>query len=258
MEARSPERAILLLAGRGRRLGELTAEIPKCLLDVGGVSILERSLLALSEAGFREAILVVGYGSKAIRAFAGSHFGGLQIRYVENERFGETNTAYSLWLARDYFDTPIALIEGDIVFDSPVLDALRSSAGARSAWAGVPISAGLDEGILLQPGRSMRLERVELVRDPETRTADLTHKCAGIQFLDSDLASSMAAALDTAVTEGGERVFADLVLGGLLDRYYVSVCSVAEQRWAEVDDVADLETASALFARPSSGRKTGT
>ena len=92
----STKRAILLLAGRGRRLGRLTADRPKCMVQVAGVPILERALRTLGRVGVSELVLVVGYRQDQIRKSIGTTFENMDVRYVSNELHAETNTAYSL------------------------------------------------------------------------------------------------------------------------------------------------------------------
>lgn len=244
---RTPKRAILLLAGAGRRLGALTEDRPKCLVEVEGASILERSLRALAGHGVEEAVLVVGYRSDRVEAFAGGTLEGMRLSYVRNEAYAETNTAYSLWLARESLDERVLLLEGDILFDPAALERLCSAAGEDSAWAANPVGPRRNEGILLGTSAEGRIDRVTLVRNPETRDAGLTHKCGGIQSLSASMARALATRLDEVVPDGGRRVFADLVLGELLHIEPVRLCSLAGTPWAEIDDPLDLARARSAF-----------
>lgn len=248
------ERAILLLAGRGRRLGAHTDDRPKCMVAVGGVPILERTLRTLAASGIREVVLVVGYRWEQIEAFTLSRRFGLRIRWVVNEAHATTNTAYSLWLARAWLDRSVLLLEGDIVFDREVAWRVLAWPG-DSAWAVVPVEPGRDEGILLGTDASDSVNEVALIREPGLRGPGLIYKCAGIQRLSVSAAALFAERLNGAVDAGRAKVFADLVLGELLDRTRIRACSLQGCRWAEVDDVADLDRARALFdastGRPS-------
>lgn len=244
----SVNRAILLVAGGGRRLGVLTRGGPKCLLEVAEVTVLERALHALSNCGVSEAVLVVGYEESQVREFAGARLAGMSVRYVSNYKHAETNTAYSLWLAREYLDSDCFLLEGDILFDTPVLEhVIHSRRDARSVWAAVPVTRGNDEGILLQQGRFAGVSGVRLVREPDETHKSLTHKCAGIQLLAAPLARALSSYLDIVIGQGRERVFADLVLADLIDENVMSLCSLQGMHWAEVDTPEDLRRAHALF-----------
>ena len=239
-------RAILLLAGQGKRLGRLTADRPKCMVRVGDLSILERALRALAECGVSEVVLVVGYRQSQVRDFIGSSFAGMSVRYVVNEQHADTNTAYSLWLAREFLDEKVLLLEGDIVVDAEAIRRVLEPPDGDSVWAAVSIGPNRDEGILLAPDSERRVGRVELVRNGPGQ-ADLTHKCAGIQLLTSEAACTFAATLRRAVAEGQTRTYADLVLGTLLKEHPVRLCGLDGLPWAEVDDAEDLRRALFLF-----------
>ncbi|MGH9077781.1 MAG: NTP transferase domain-containing protein [Acidimicrobiales bacterium] len=126
-----PRRAMILAAGLGQRMRPLTADVPKCLVEVNGEPILFRSLRALAGAGVREAVIVVGYEAAQVRRRVGRHFAGLDIVYVEAPTFATTNNIRSLWDARRYCDEDILLIEGDVVFDRDVVVRLPSTASRR-------------------------------------------------------------------------------------------------------------------------------
>lgn len=241
-------RAILLVAGRARRMGALAEDRPKCLLEVAGVPILERACRSLARIGITDVSLVVGYRSDHVRRFAERRLDYLELNLVHNDDFGHTNTAYSLWLARHRLRGPTMLLEGDILFDPRVLRrVVEAGAGDRSVWAGVPVSSRNDEGILLERSARGDVVSVELVREPDRRGPHLEFKCAGIQVLRPSLARAFAARLDRAVRNGGRSLFADLVLGDLLDQHAMQLFPVDPARWAEVDDPGDLRQARSLF-----------
>lgn len=247
MREHSAARAILLLAGRARRLGSLTENDPKCLVRIGSSSILERALQGLSQCGVREIVLVVGYASERVKQFARDAYDGMDIRYVYNESYLETNTAYSLWLAREYMLSRVLVLEGDILFDAKALERLNAEANGGSAWAALPVKARRDEGILLERTDAGNVGRVALVREPQLRQPTLAYKCAGIQLLSEATARAFASKLEETLNAGGTRMFADLVLGKVLKRHPVRLCSLEGIRWAEIDDPMDLAHARAVF-----------
>ena len=241
------DRAVLLLAGRGKRLGPLTEDRPKCMVEVGAASILNRALHALSECGVPEVVLVVGYRQGQVRDFVGNSFAGMRVRYVVNELHSSTNTAYSLWLAREFLRGEVLLLEGDIVFDVHAIRRILATRDGDSAWAAVAIRPGRDEGILLARNSVDHVGRVELIREPASRASDLAHKCAGIQLLSAPAAQMFAAKLDEAMAEGETGTYADLVLGKVLLDHSVRLCDLDGVDWAEVDDLEDLRLADHLF-----------
>ena len=244
---RSVHRAILLLAGRGSRLGSLTEQRPKCLLDVAGISILERTLRLLSQGGVSEAILVVGYEADQIQRVIGNRYAGLDLTYIFNEQYNETSTAYSLWLAKSYLKKDCLLLEGDILFEMEVLHRVLGCSIDRSVWAAISITPGNDEGILLRRNGVGYVIAVQLVRRAEHRPLAFGYKCAGIQLLSAVMAQSLAAKLDHAINKGQTQIFADLLLGEALTETSIKLCSLEGLRWAEVDDQEDFHRAQQLF-----------
>ncbi len=115
-------RGIILAAGRGRRLEPVLPNMPKCLLTFGDKSLIQHQTAALMQAGITEVVVVVGYKHEEIR----SHLQDMPctITYVENEIFDRTNTIYSLWLARDYFDKGFVYFNADVLFDYRIVKRL--------------------------------------------------------------------------------------------------------------------------------------
>ena len=248
----SVEQAIILIAGRGHRLGNLTDARPKCLLEIGGKSFLERSLHALSKCGLSKAVLVVGYRKEQIQNVIGHRYEGIEIEYVINHRYAKTNTAYSLWLARDYLLSQSLILEGDIVFDEAILSYILSCSGGKSIWAAVPVTPLRNEGILLSRNGTGYVSRLKLVRHTQNESTDLKFKCAGIQLLTAGASQSLALKLDETIQKGEVRKYADLVLAEIFDKYPMILCSLDGMRWAEVDDLDDYESAHQMFSTTTS------
>src|SRR5713226_2970221 len=108
----------------------LTADVPKCLVEVNGVPILFRSLRVLASAGVTEAVVVVGHEAAQVRRRVGHTFVGIDIEYVDAPLFDTTNNIRSLWDARRYCDEDILLVEGDILFDREVVMRLLAQVGS--------------------------------------------------------------------------------------------------------------------------------
>jgi L-glutamine-phosphate cytidylyltransferase len=115
-------RAVILAAGRGSRLGPRFAGLPKCLLRIGGVTLLERQLASLRFAGVRAITVVAGYEAARVSAVCA----GLA-EITVNERFAETNSMYSLWLARPQLAGGFIVMNGDVLFHPQLLKDLLSS-----------------------------------------------------------------------------------------------------------------------------------
>ena len=114
--------AVLLAAGQATRLRPLTEDRPKCLLEVGGESILARAVRILALRGIDRLVLVDGYRGDMIRAELAARFPDLAVRCVRNHDYETTNNAWSLLLADPDPAAGLLLLDSDIVFEPAVID----------------------------------------------------------------------------------------------------------------------------------------
>jgi choline kinase len=115
-------RAVILAAGRGGRLAEITGDRPKCLAQVAGETLLERQLDALRSYGFTRIAVVTGYGASDVRRVCGP-----SVDYVHNARFAETNSLYSFWLTRELLTDGFLVMNCDVLFHHQMLMDLVTS-----------------------------------------------------------------------------------------------------------------------------------
>jgi len=241
--------ALLLAAGLGSRLGALTEALPKCLVSVSGVPILERLLRALDGHGFERLVIVTGYRAESISDYLGERFGGLAIEYLLSPLFATTNNIYSLWLARELIDEPFLLLESDVVFDEPLLAPLLQ-----------PERIAVSRQLPWMSGTTVTLNgngQVNAFYPPPPgvygrHCTDIGHFMAvNICSLARDTWGAVCERLDRHVAAGRtgffyESVFEEMAAAGSMAP--AAVIFPAE-RWYEVDTPADLEAAELVFPR---------
>jgi len=115
-------RGIILAAGKGSRLNGTAADKPKCLVEAGGVTLIERQIRILERAGVDDLAIVVGCAADRVRSACGR-----RATYVENTRFAETNSLYSLWLARALLYEGFVVLNCDVLFHPVLLGDLLTS-----------------------------------------------------------------------------------------------------------------------------------
>jgi choline kinase len=114
-------RAIILAAGKGSRLNGAAGDLPKCLIQLGEITLLERQIETLRSAGIDDIHIVVGYGADRVRETCGN-----AARYIENHLYHQTNSLFSLWMARELMFDGCVVMNGDVLFHAELLRNLLS------------------------------------------------------------------------------------------------------------------------------------
>jgi len=182
-------KGVILAAGVASRLHPFTLTRPKCLLPIGGSTLLGRTLDNLEAAGVRDVVIVTGYLEDQIRRYIGEGFPQLRVTFITNEVYASTNNIYSLWLAKDEVaGEGMLLLDGDILFDHHILTALLES--------GYPDVLAVKSGFLL------RDEEMKVETDAAGRIVTISKNIAPARAVGESI---------------GIEVFSPAVLPGLFD-----------------------------------------
>jgi choline kinase len=240
-------RGIVLAAGPGKRLRELTAELPKTLLPLSdGRTILDLVLANLRTAGLEEVAVVSGFASERLaeRVPDLERRHELRIELVFNERAEEWNNAYSLWLARDAFADGALIANGDTVHPACIEETLLSQRGADVLLA-VDDEKTLGEEEMKVLATDGVVERIGKEVDPATAAGEYI----GVALVEPTAATPLADALEATwrrdpslYYEDGFQELADR--GGI-----VGVAPIGKLDWVEVDDDEDLARAREIECR---------
>lgn len=126
--------AVILAAGMARRLRPLTDHCPKCLLEVGGRTLLGRTVDAIHAAGISRIVIVTGYRADMIRSYIAGHYPGGDFSFVDNPDYDTTNNIYSLWLARQHADgREFLLLDSDILLDPRLVERVAATSATSLA-----------------------------------------------------------------------------------------------------------------------------
>jgi choline kinase len=234
-------RGIVLAAGPGRRLRELTAELPKTLLPLSdGRTILDVVLANLQMAGLEEVSLVTGFAAERLaeRVPDLERRHQLRIDLVFNERAEEWNNAYSLWLARDAFAEGSLIANGDTVHPSSVEETLLSQRGADVLLA-VDDEKTLGEEEMKVLATNGVMERIGKEIDPASAAGEYI----GVALVEPNAATPLADALEATWRRDPSLYYED-GFQELVDRGgVVGVVPMGKLDWVEVDDDEDLARA---------------
>lgn len=244
---RIPTRAVILAAGQGVRLG--LARQSKVLAPVAGVPLLLRTLQTLAGAGVRDVVIVVGHCAEDVILAVAGNEAGLRVTFVRSQRYASTNNAYSLWLAREWLTEDLFVLDGDVVFDAPIL-AMLAATSAAAACGVVRWRAGL-VGTVLELSADGLVSAVHLNGGPPIGvTAAGVFKTINVHLLRKEyLEAEFVPVLSELIATGGEQSFYEEALARTVSRgrYQVAGVDCAGVAWQEVDDSTDLEIASFTF-----------
>src|SRR5688500_3504372 len=129
-------KAIILAAGQGSRLGHLTSERPKCLIDFGGRTLLDWQLDTLAANGIREAVVVTGFRDDQIEAALARRTGAPRVRTIYNPFYKVADNLGSLYIARDELSGDCLVWNGDTLVS---VDLMRRVIGNHQAGICVTI-----------------------------------------------------------------------------------------------------------------------
>ena len=241
-------KAVILAAGQGTRLRPLTNRTPKCLVRLHDKPIMQRQMESLDKAGIKECVIVLGYRGDQVEYQFGPRFRNMEITYVYNERYEETNNIYSLWMARSLLDDDILLLESDLVFEHDLLDDLAQTAYPDVAvvdWFRPPMDGTI---ILAEDGLADSM----VLKSQQSEDFDYSRalKTVNIYSLSRDTMSRRFLPAVEGYVEAGntnsfyEAALAELVSRGELD---MAVHLTGDRKWTEIDTVEDLREAEALF-----------
>lgn len=247
--------AIILAAGMGKRLGDLTKDNTKCMVKVNGVPLIDRLLTQLSRFSLVKVIIVIGYEGKKLRDYIGQEYKGLAIEYIENSIYNTTNNIYSLSLAKQQLqEDDTLLIESDLIFEDSLFDMILNSPD--------PNVALVDKYETWMDGTMVHLDEenniVNFVPKKTFKYSDVSsyYKTVNVYKFSKEFSrSKYVPFLEAYSIAWGNNEYYEQVLRviTLLDNTDLKALPLTGEKWYEIDDVQDLDIAETLFA-DSSGK----
>jgi len=244
-------RAIILSAGQGRRLLPLTADVPKCALQIGGRSLVEWQVTQLIKCGIDHVTVVVGFEADKVEHLLRSHYRPDQVQALYNPFFAVSDNLVSCWLARHLMTEDFILLNGDTLFEEAILDRLLGTVSR-------PITLVTDSKLTYDADdMKVKLGEHRVLRVGKTLEPD----------------QSQGESIGMMLFRGkGPELFVGAIEGTIrkpqaLKQWYLSVidemaqsdlvwnCSIQGLEWTEVDYPVDLEEAQKLvtsWSAPSS------
>ena len=239
-------KAIVLAAGAGHRMRP-AFEDPKCLMTVGGRTLLERTMKAIHRAGVDEAVLVAGYRRDRVARALKALRPEVPSRLIVNSEY-RRGSVLSLHAAAEALAGEVLIMDGDLWFEGPFLeravrsprrDAFLLDGGAEND--GEAVMVGFRRGRAVAMGRGLGGDY------------DLVGEWAGVLRLSSFGAERLRDAVQAEVDAGRIEQGYEFVVPRLFDRLEIGCERVDDLRWVEIDFPSDWDRAQRLHGE---GRET--
>jgi choline kinase len=228
-------KGIILAAGKGSRLNGTIGDKPKCLLRVGGKTLVQRQVEALKSVGIDDIVVVVGCQAEAVRQTCGQG-----ITYIENTRFAQTNSLYSLWLARPLLYDGFVVMNCDVLFHSQMLADLITSRHEDALL----IAYQDDDEPLGDEEMKIKVRRGRVVDISKTLPSDEADgENVGIVKFGAEGARLLTTLMDQRIAAGALRDWAPRAFGDFARVRPLYTVGTRAYPWTEIDFPDDYERA---------------
>ena len=248
--------AIILAAGMGKRLKELTSNKTKCMVKVNGVSLIDRMLHQIEKYSLNRIVIVVGYEGQHLMDYIGTLGIKTPIVYVNNPIYDKTNNIYSLALAKDYLkEDDTLLFESDLIFEDAVIDELLSD--PRETLALVDKYESWMNGTCLRVDENDNIKDFISGKNVQYKEVVDYYKTVNIYKFSQRFSEKIYIPfLDAYENALGNNEYYEQVLKviTMLDDPEIKAKRLNGEKWYEIDDVQELDIAEALFCEDPAKR----
>lgn len=243
--------AIILAAGMGRPMGELTKDVNKCMLEINGVSLIDRLLKQLSAFNLSRVILVVGYQAQKLKEHIGTRYQDkIHIEYIYNPQYESTNNVFSLSLAKHQLqEDDTILIESHMIYEDGIIDLLFNNEAPNLALV-AKYQTWMD-GVMARIDDDHNI--VNFIPENAFKYGDTQfyYKTANIYKFSKEFATNTYVPfLDAYCKSIGNNEYYEQVLRvvTLLKEPQLKAVEIIDKKWYEIIEIQDIEIAEALFA----------
>lgn len=242
--------AIILAAGMGKRLGEMTKDDTKCMIKVGGTTLIERLLSQLDKYKLESVTIVVGYKAKRLIDFVNNLNINTPINFIENTIYDKTNNIYSLFLAKEcLLNDDTLLFESDIIVEDAVIDNLLHNS--------YPDLAVVDKYENWMDGTVVKIDKqnriLQFIPNTQFHFEDIPqyYKTVNIYKFSQQFSKQMYVPFLEAYCKAlGNNEYYEQVLRviTMLDNSTMRALPLNGEHWYEIDDTQDLDIAESIFS----------
>jgi choline kinase len=239
-------KAIILSAGQGSRLGHLTDDRPKCLIEFGGRTLLDRQLDTLEANGVGEAVVVTGFHDELVEAAIARRAGGIAVRTVYNPFYKVADNLGSLFVARGELGGDCLVWNGDTLVSDPLMERVLANRqpgicvtiDRKDSYDADDMKVSVDaEGRLHAIGKRLPM-------------ASVNAESIGLLAFRDGGAELFRESIERAIrTPEGTTIWYLRVIHHIAQKHDVWTLDIAGEEWGEVDFPQDVERAEELVQR---------
>lgn len=242
--------SIILAAGLGSRLGELTKECTKCMVKINGITLIERMLRQLDRYGMDRIIIVTGYKGDILKEYVQNLRINTPVVFVDNSDYRHTNNIYSLWLTREFLEEMDSLVlESDMIFEDRVIEKMLAVDNGCGTFVARP--RPWMDGSIVKLDKDNNI--VYFVDDEEVKRIDPSyyHKIVSIyKFKKRYVSEKYMTYLNEYVKKNKDNNLYESLLKVIdLDvEKKIPAEILDEEQWYEINDIQDMDIAESMFA----------
>ena len=248
--------AIILAAGMGKRLKELTKDNTKCMVEVCGVTLIERMLRQIDKLGLSRTVIVVGYEGQKLIDYISTLDIKTPVVFVDNPIYDKTNNIYSLMLAKDKLcEEDTLLFESDLIIEDSILEELVND--PRETLALVDKYEPWMDGTCVKLNEEDEIAEFVPGRYFDFNDTEDYYKTVNIyKFSREFSATHYVPFMDAYLSAMGQNEYYEQVLKviAIVDAPVIKAKKLSGQKWYEIDDVQDLDIAETLFCEDEDER----
>ncbi len=232
-------KAVILAAGLGSRLRPITNEVPKCMVPVNGIRIIDKQISNLVKNGVKDIYVVDGYKAEVLGTHLKEKYPFITI--VSNPRYDETNNMYSLFLTAQYVKgEEFMLMNSDVYYDENIIEGMLEGENCSKI--------ACDKSQFLEESMKITIDDHKINHISKQITED-THYAVSIdvyRISSEDSTVLFQEVEDTILTKKDENSWTEVALDHIFDKTNFQPC-VIKGRWFEIDNHEDLHKAEELF-----------
>lgn len=232
-------KAVILAAGLGSRLRPITDKVPKCMVPVNGIRIVDKQIDNLVRNGVKDIYVVSGYKADVLDGHLKSRYPFVTV--ISNERYAETNNMYSLYLSGSHVrGEEFLLMNADVYFDADIISGLLE--GADCSKIACDRSQYLEESMKI----ALKGEKIAHI---SKKISEADHYAVSIdvyRISEADCRTLFAEVEDAILNRKDENSWTEVALDKIFEKANFQPY-VIDGRWFEIDNHEDLRRAEMIF-----------